>query len=67
MINICHLKWSIEIDIATLHVITRKTEMSTILITADVGEDVEHQNHSFISCGNSKQWTHIGRQHNSFL
>lgn len=67
MINICHLKWSTEIDIATLHVITRKTEMSTILITADVGEDVGHQNRSFISCGNSKQWTHIGRQRNSFL
>lgn len=26
MINICHLKWNTEIDIATLHVITRKTE-----------------------------------------
>lgn len=52
MINICHLKWNTEIDIATLHVIARRTEISTILITADVGEDVEHQNRSFISCGN---------------
>lgn len=66
MINICHLKWNTEIDIATLHVIARRTEMSTALITADVGEDMEHQNCS-ISCGNSKQWTHIGRQHDSFL
>lgn len=52
MINICHLKWNTETDIAALHVIARRTEMSTILITADVGEDVEHQNRSFISCGN---------------